>query len=361
MRSGWDICTMNEIVRMGIVGTGIGREHIAALQSLPDLFRVQAVCDLDEARAQMVASRYNVPYFTTSLKELCRRDDIDVIHVCTPSYLHYEHALQVLDAGKHVILEKPVAGSLQQVDDLIQAEKHSGRRVMPIFQYRFGHGAQKLKMLIEHGLAGRCYLTTVETSWRRKPAYYAVPWRGKWNTELGGPIVTLAIHAHDLVYYLLGPAKNAFARTVTLVNPIETEDCVSATLEMSDGSLCSISVTTGSAREISRHRFCFSNLTAESHTEPYSNTTDPWLFTGDTPELQAQIDAELNQFQPLPEKFAGQFYRFYHALKNNTKLPVTLLEARSALELITALYLSAQTGQAISLPIPEDHPYYSGW
>jgi predicted dehydrogenase len=232
---------------------------------------------------------------------------------------------------------------------------------MPIFQYRFGHGAQKLKMLIERGLTGRCYLTTVETAWRRKSAYYAVPWRGKWHTELGGPIVTLAIHAHDLVYHLLGPAKNVFALTATLVNPIETEDCVSASLEMNDGSLCSISVTTGSAREISRHRFCFSNLTAESHTEPYANTTDPWTFTGDTPELQAAIDTELNQFQSLPEKFAGQFYRFYHALKDNTELPVTLHEARAALELITAFYLSAQTRQVVPLPIDDDHPNYSGW
>jgi predicted dehydrogenase len=346
---------------MGIVGTGIGREHIAALQSLPDLFRVEAVCDLDEARARAVATQYDVPHATKSLAELCRRDDIDVIHLCTPSYLHYEQALQVLEAGKHVILEKPVAGSLSEVDELMEAEKNSARRVMPIFQYRFGHGAQKLKMLIDRGLAGRAYLTTVETSWRRRPEYYAVPWRGKWRTELGGPIVTLAIHAHDLIYYVLGPVKHVFAHSTTLVNPIETEDCVSASLEMRDGSLCSLAVTTGSAREISRHRFCFRNLTAESNTAPYTNTTDPWMFVGDTPEIQESIDSALKQFKPLPEGFAGQFYRFYHAIQNNTELPVTLNEARAALELITALYESARTRQAVSLPISDDHPNYSGW
>ena len=352
---------MNEHLRAGVVGTGIGREHIAALQSLPDLFRIQAVCDVDEARAGAVAAQYNTPHATKSLAELCRRDDIDVIHICTPSYLHFEQALQVLEAGKHVILEKPVAGSLQQVDELIRAETKARTRVMPIFQYRFGHGAQKLKMLIDRGLTGRAYLTTVETSWRRKPEYYAVPWRGRWRTELGGPIVTLAIHAHDLIYYLLGPIRNVFARSTTLVNPIETEDCVSASLEMSNGSLCSLSVTTGSAREISRHRFCFSNLTAESNTEPYANTTDPWTFIGDTPEIQESIDSALKQFKPLAEKYAGQFYRFFHALKDGTELPVTLNDSRAALELITALYKSARTGQAVSLPISDDHPYYSGW
>jgi len=351
---------MSEL-RAGIVGTGIGRFHIAALQSLPDLFRVQAICDIDEARARAGAAEYDVPHVTTSLAELCRRDDIDVIHICTPPYLHYEQALQVLEAGKHVILEKPVAGSLRQVDELIRVEAKSRTRVMPIFQYRFGHGAQKLKMLIDGALTGRAYLTTVETSWRRRPEYYAVPWRGKWRTELGGPIVSMAIHAHDLIYYLLGPARNVFAYATTLVNPIETEDCVSASLEMSDGSLCSLSVTTGSAREISRHRFCFSNLTAESNTQPYANTTDTWIFVGDTPEIQESINSALEQFKPLPEGFAGQFHRFYHAIQNNIELPVTLNEARAALELITALYESARTRQAVSLPIAADQPNYSGW
>src|SRR5215510_8112452 len=110
---------MSEL-RAGIVGTGIGRFHIAALQSLPDLFRFQAICDIAEARARATALQYNVPHVTTSLVELCRRDDIDVIHICTPPYLHYEQALQVLDSGKHVILEKPVASSLRQVDELIR-------------------------------------------------------------------------------------------------------------------------------------------------------------------------------------------------------------------------------------------------
>ena len=85
------------------------------------------------------------------------------------------------------------------------------------------------------------------------------------------------------------------------------------------------------------------------------------MFVGDTPEIQESIDSALKQFQPLPEKFAGQFYRFYHAIRNDTELPVTLNEARAALELITALYESAWTRQAISLPISDDHPYYSGW
>jgi predicted dehydrogenase len=352
---------MADKLRVAVVGCGIGKSHILAYRALPDQFEVLAICDVQEAKAREVATDYEIPRVFTDLAELCRVDDVDVIDICTPSYLHYAHTLQVLESGKHAICEKPVAGSLREVDHLIRAEAASGKRVMPIFQYRFGHGLQKLKYLMAQGIAGRAYLTTVETAWRRRAEYYAVPWRGKWETELGGPLVTLAIHAHDALTYVLGPAKSVFARTTTLVNPIETDDCISASLQMADGSIASLSVTTGSAAEISRHRFCFSGLTAESNTEPYRNTTDPWIFTGDTPELAQQIEEALVGLELLPEGFMGQMGRFYDALVSDADLPVTLSDARNSLELITAIYHSAETGQAVNLPLGTDHLKYAGW
>jgi predicted dehydrogenase len=352
---------MAKQLRVGVVGAGIGKSHVNSYQDLPDQFKVVAVCDIDEARARDLAEMCNVPHVFTDLAELCRVDELDIIDICTPSFLHYAHTLQVLESGKHAVCEKPVAGSLQEGDELIQAEADSGKRVMPIFQYRFGHGLQKLKYLMAQGIAGQAYLTTVETAWRRRAEYYAVPWRGKWETELGGPLVTLAIHAHDALYYVLGPARSVLARTTTLVNPIETDDCISASLEMADGSLASLSVTTGSVAQISRIRFCFSGLTAESNTEPYHNTSDPWTFTGDSPELEQQIEEALSVLKPLPESFMGQFARFHEALANGTELPVTLSDARNSLELITAIYHSAETGEIVNLPIDEQHPKYTGW
>lgn len=352
---------MNDIMRVGVVGCGVGQAHVCAYQSLPDQFEVLAICDTDEGRARELAAAHNIPRVSTDITDLCCMDDLEVISVCTPSYLHFAQVQQVLAAGKHAICEKPVAGSLREADELILAETQSGKRVMPIFQYRFGHGLQKLKFLIEEGVAGLAFLTTVETAWRRRTDYYAVPWRGKWETELGGPLVTLASHAHDVLHYVLGPVKSVFARTATLVNPIETEDCVSASLEMADGSLVSLSVTTGSAAEISRHRFCFSNLTAESNTQPYSNTADPWTFTGDSPELTKRIEETLARLVLQPERFAGQLYSFHQALRYNAELPVTLADARASLELITAMYCSAQMGQVVDLPIGRGHPKYASW
>jgi predicted dehydrogenase len=351
-------------LRVGVVGCGVGKGHIEGYKALPDRFEVLAVCDIDETKAHNVAAQFGIPRVSREFADLCRMDDLDAIDLCTPSYLHYAQTLEVLAAGKNVICEKPVAASLKEVDDLIAAEAQSDNWVMPIFQYRFGHGIQKLKLLTEAGIAGRAYLTTSETAWRRRPEYYAVPWRGKWATEIGGPMVTLAIHAHDAICYVLGPVKSIFARTATLVNPIETEDCVAASLQMADGSLCSLSVTTGSAQQISRLRFCFSNLSAESNLEPYNHTADPWIFTGDSPEVTQRIEAALSRYEALPLRFAGQFYHLHQALNDktgNTPMPVTLADSRASLELITATYYSARTGQAVDLPLPIDHPFYASW
>jgi predicted dehydrogenase len=352
---------MSDKIRIGLAGCGVGQAHVAAFHQLPDRFEVLAVCDVDLSRARRLAEAQHVPRVCTDYSDLCRMDDVQVIDICTPSYLHVAQTLQALTAGKHVICEKPLAGSLAEVDVITTAAATAGKTVMPIFQNRFGHGLRQLKLLIERGVAGRAYLATAETAWRRRAGYYADGWHGRWQTELGGPLVTLGIHAHDVVYAVLGPARRLSALTTCLVNPIETEDCIAAALEMVDGSLCSLSVTTGSAQEITRHRFCFSNLSAESNAQPYRNTSASWIFKGDTPEIDVQIAEVLRDFQPLPEGFLGQFYRYAQAVQDGLPLPVTLADARAAVELITAIYLSARTGQIVELPLGSDHPAYNGW
>ncbi len=353
---------VSDRLRVGIVGGGlIARQHLLAYRDLPDKFEVAAICDRDEARARAIATEHAIPEVLVGFRALCELDALDIVDICTPPYLHVAQTIEALGAGRHVICEKPLAGSLADLDRVAAAERQSGRRVMPIFQYRFGHGIQKLRHLVAEGVAGRAYLTTVETAWRRRAAYYAVPWRARWATELGGALVNLAVHAHDLVYYVLGPARSVYAHLATLVNPIEPEDCVAASLEMADGSLCSLAVTTGSAHEISRHRFCFANLTAESNLAPYRNSHDPWTFTGDSPEVDARIGEALSTFVPSLEGFTGQFERFHQALSAGAELPVTLGDARASIELITAIYHAARTRCPVPRPIDARHSLYGGW
>lgn len=352
---------MPEPLRVAVVGGGIGRSHIEAFRKLPEQFDVRAICDLDLAKARALAEEHAIARVTADIGELCQMDELDIVDICTPPHLHFRHIEQVLAAGKHAFCEKPLVGSLAEVDALAGAETRSGRRVMPIFQKRFGHGLQKLRFLVDEGVVGRAYVATAETAWRRRAPYYAVPWRGKWSTELGGTLLGHAIHAHDMLCYILGPISRVFARVATRVNPIEVEDCASVSLMMADGSLASLSATLGSSPEITRHRFCFSNLTAESNLQPYDNSSEPWTFSADSPEQAAEIDAALASYRPLPESFEGQFLRVYNAFESGDELPVTLADARTALELISAMYYDARSGEDVTLPLGRDHPVYTGW
>lgn len=229
---------------VAIAGCGVGRAHIAqGYARLPEKFRVVALCDVDAARLAALGDEFGVARRTAQFDELLGMDDVDIVDVCTPPSLHVAQAERALSAGKEVVCEKPLAGSLAQIDRLIAAEQQASGRIMPVFQYRFGNGVQKAKRIVAAGIAGKPYLATVETAWNRSAEYYATPWRGRWSTELGGVLLTHAIHAHDLMTWLLGPPASVFARIATRVNPVETEDCAVASLVMQSGapvSLCAI-------------------------------------------------------------------------------------------------------------------------
>ena len=252
---------MSNSLKIAVVGSGIGVEHLKGYQELPELFDVKVLCDVSLERALPVAEKYGIPKVAESFDEVCRRADIDVIDICTPPSFHQGHIQAALKAGKHVICEKPLVGSLAAVDAVSRLASECGRQVMPIFQYRFGHGLQKLKHLVDQQLVGEAFVFNVDVAWWRDSEYYRNPWRGKRATELGGALLSQAIHAVDMVLYILGPAKSVFGWTRTRVNQIEVEDCVVITMEMADGSLGTISVTVGSLAEISRHRFTFRNVT----------------------------------------------------------------------------------------------------
>jgi predicted dehydrogenase len=212
------------------------------------------------------------------------------------------------------------------------------------------------------GFAGRPSVATAETHWYRGPAYYAAAsWRGTFSGELGGCLTTHAIHIHDILCEVLGPIASVHARTSRRLNRNETEDIAVLSLAFASSAFATSSVTLGSPHEMSRLRFVFDDLVAESGRDPYNPAHEPWTFPSDDPEATARITAALADFTPLPERFVGQFHRLHTALVTGGPLPVTLANARRAIELLTAAYYSAATGETVELPIAPDHPFYGGW
>jgi predicted dehydrogenase len=352
---------MSKTWTVAVVGCGIGRSHIAeGYAPHPDKFRVAAICDLDPARLAKVGDEFAVAQRTTSFDEVLAMD-VDIIDICTPPTLHVAQTIAALAAGKHVICEKPLAGSLADVDRLAAAEQAAHGRLMPVFQYRYGNGVQRAKRIVDLGLAGKAYLATVETAWKRAAAYYATPWRGRLDTELGGVLLTQAIHAHDLMTWLMGPVASLFAATATRVNPIEVEDCAVASLTLQSGALASLAATLGSQREISRLRFCFEHVTFESSQAPYAPGDDPWEIIPASDAAAARIAEGLRDWEFVPSRFNGLMAAYHAALESGTELPVTLADARQSLELVTALMYSGQTGAPVALPIDSAHPKYRDW
>ncbi|MHA6689427.1 Gfo/Idh/MocA family protein [Devosia sp. A449] len=353
---------MSRVFNVAIIGVGIGRSHVVE-GYLPnaDKFQVKVLCDLNAERLNAVADEFGIAGRSTSFDDVLAMDDIDIIDICTPPGLHFSMVMAALRAGKHVICEKPLVGSLAQVDQVIAEEKLSKGMLMPVFQYRFGNGIEQAKAIIDAGIAGKPFMGTVETLWRRDAPYYAVPWRGKWATELGGVLMGHAIHPHDLFTYLMGDIERVFGRVATRVNPIEVEDTISASLVMKSGALASFTATLGAADDTTRIRLAFENVTFESDHAAYNPGEKLWSIQPRNPETAASIDALLKDWQHVPSRFQTQMARFHDALTGAGKLPVTSTDSRRSLELVTAFYHSSATGEDVVLPIGPGHVLYESW
>ena len=343
--------------RVGVIGAGIGAAHVEAYRANPALYHVAVVCDLDAARAEKLGAPVE-----TSYTAVLRRDDIDLIDICLPPSLHLDAIKQALQAGKHVLCEKPLVGSLRDVEQIRHASQQAGRAVVPVYQYRYGNGLARLRRLIDAGVTGTPLVASIETHWNRLPPYYDVKWRGKKATELGGAIIGHAIHAHDMLTFTLGPVRRVFAKVATKVNAIETDDCAAICFEMASGALVTSSVTLGAAEELSKFRFCFADLTAESPgVPPYRPAEGDWRFVPRGTRQQTEIDAALADFAPRQESFAGLLEALHPALDGTAPWPLTLDDAYRSLELVSAIYYSSATNTAVELPLAADHAVRDGW
>ncbi|SDP90821.1 Gfo/Idh/MocA family oxidoreductase [Phyllobacterium sp. OV277] len=348
-------------IRVAIIGAGIGASHLKGYRALPNRFTVSVLCDLDQERAAKVTDGDRSIRIEPDLDRVLADPDIDIIDICLPPHLHFKVSMAALAAGKHVVCEKPFVSSLHEADLLAEAVQKSGRILSPVFQYRFGRGFAQLRALIDKGLAGKAYTSSIETHWCRRAEYYDIPWRGTWKGEQGGAVLSHAIHNHDLLCYVMGNVRRLTAFTATRVNPIETEDCASIVFEMESGALATSSITLGAADDTSHFRFCFEGFTAESGKAPYTPAEDTWHFLARDPARQAEIDAVVNAVPEVHSGFAGFFDALADAIEGQGGNEVTVADGRRSLEMVTAIYHTARTGGTAELPLNHEHPLYKGW
>jgi predicted dehydrogenase len=352
---------MDKIYTVAIIGAGIGRYHLEGYLALPDRYRVTHICDIDAERAQEVAALGQNIAVSTNYEDMLADPDIDVIDICLPPHLHVSTTIAAMEAGKHVICEKPIADSVADADKLIEVSKRTGKCFSPVFQYRFGLAMTQINALKAANLVGKPYAGSVETHWNRGADYYAVPWRGTWNGEKGGAVLSHVIHNHDLIGAIVGPISSVHAKTKTSVNPIEVEDCAAIIMETENGALITSSITLGGANDISRFRFCFEKVTMQSQTDPYAPCEPGWTYTARDPDQQDALDAVLARITPPHGSFAGYFEAFANWLDGKENAAIKPKDGRKSLELVSAIYHSSRTGELVTLPIQPDHPLYNSW
>ncbi len=350
--------------QVAIIGTNIGEKHYQDFQKVSDKFKIHTLCGLTREAIDNILPTDSDTKVSLNFDDVLKVKEIDIIDICLPPHLHFSACKKSLEAGKHVICEKPLASSLKEIDELEKISKENGKIIFPVFQYRYGPGFSKLKALIKSGLAGKPLVASLETHWNRGKEYYSKDWRGTWEGEQGGAILSHSIHIHDLVSMILGPVSNVFTKLTTRVNDIEVEDCAALSIEMESGALVTSSITLGAANDTSRLKFCFDGLTVESAASPdkaYNPADDEWKFLARNPITQNQIDEVLSKVKKPKSWYAGMFEEIANKLNGTTSDEVTLLDARKSLEFVTAVYDSSRQGKNISLPINKDNSLYNSW
>ncbi|HWL54152.1 MAG TPA: Gfo/Idh/MocA family oxidoreductase [Chthoniobacteraceae bacterium] len=240
-------------IRFGIIGTGsIADFHAEAIRQTPGATLV-AVTNRSFPKAQAFAARHG----TTAEPDLAAflsRSDIDAVCVTTPSGEHAAVAVEALNAGKHLLCEKPLDISLPRIDAMLAAARRNRRLLSAVFQARFGEGAQTLKTAIDAGRFGRLTLCNCQVRYWRDQAYYDNgAWRGTWAGDGGGALMNQGIHAVDLLQWLLGMPEAVCAQTGTLVHErIETEDTAAALLRFPSGAIGVIEAATSTWPGFSR-------------------------------------------------------------------------------------------------------------
>ncbi|WKK72347.1 Gfo/Idh/MocA family oxidoreductase [Rathayibacter oskolensis] len=219
-------------LRVGIIGTGgVAHLHAAALTGRDDT-RIVAAIDTDAERARLFAAQYGIPASGTSFADL---PEVDVLHLCTPPGVHAEQAEAAFALGAHVVVEKPPALSLAEVDRMLAAAERADRRLAVVFQQRTGTAAAHVRGLLRSGALGRPLVARCDTLWYRDDDYFAVPWRGRWDTEGGGTTFGHGIHQLDLLAHLLGDVDEVTGQAWRLGREIETEDVSTAVLRFASG------------------------------------------------------------------------------------------------------------------------------
>lgn len=354
------------MLKIAIVGMGnIANSHIQAFLQFPERGKIVAVVDVYPEKAREKLQRYglhDVRVYNDHHQMLAEGTDIDVVDVCTPPYVHAENTIAALQAGKHVLCEKPMAASLEECDAMIAAQKASGKILSVVAQNRFTDAFWQLKAAVDSGLAGKICHAQVDSFWWRGHSYYDLWWRGTWEKEGGGCTLNHAVHHIDALQWMLGSPSEVVAMIGNVAHDnAEVEDLSAAIFRYPNGTLAQLTasvvhhgedqkiVLQGEKARISAPWKAVAMQAAENGFPEKENNQ----------ALEQSLDRLHADLPPLSWTLhTGQVDDFFSAIEQQRAPLIDGEQGKRSLELITAIYKSAITQRTVSLPIPRDDDFY---
>lgn len=340
------------MLKFALVGCGrISKRH-AELLGHGEIAKaaLAGVCDIVREKAQKLGEQFNVPHFD-DMHAMMKAVRPDVVVVLTESGNHAKHVIELAPYGKHIVVEKPMALTLDDADAMIAACQVAGVKLFVVKQNRFNVPVQKAREAMEAGRFGKLVMGTVRVRWCRPQAYYDQdPWRGTWMMD-GGVLTNQASHHVDLLEWMMGEVDSVFAMTRTALVDIEAEDTAVVVLKFRSGALGVIEATT--AVRPKDLEGSLSLLGSEGTVEIGGfavNEMKHWNFT--RPELGD--DEVMTTYSVNPPNVYGFGHKAYYdhvvdCLLHDGRHLVDGLQGRKSLELINAIYESVETGREVAL------------
>lgn len=344
-------------LRYGIIGCGrISPNHLAA--ALKNNLNIVAICDLVPEKMDLAVEHFNLSESVekyTDYKEMLKNVPLDLIAICTESGKHGQIALDCIQAGVHLIIEKPIALSLEEADSIIEAAKKKQVKVCACHQNRFNKSVQKIREAMEQGRFGKLLHSAAHIRWNRGPDYYTqAPWRGTWDQD-GGALMNQCIHNIDLLRWMMGgEITEVVGMTDRLMHDyIEAEDLGLALIKFKNGSYGIIEGTTNIyPQNLEETLYLFGEKGTVKAGGKSVNLIEEWQFADQTDDPD-KVKAEYCENPPNVYGFGHDplYADVIKAIQTNQEPYVNAEEGRKALELVLAIYKSAAEGKVVKLPL----------
>lgn len=360
---------MERKIRTAVVGCGkVGHFHAKAYRALPGCELVAAY-NVRLGRAEAFGREYGIPAYD-SFTQMVEETGVEAVSICTPHPAHKQAAVLAANQGLHVAIEKPLASSLLDCDEMIAAVNATGVKGATICQRRFYPSAQRVKAAIDAGKLGRPILGTVNMlGWRDMAYYGSDPWRGSWENEGGGVLVNQAPHQLDLLLWYMGDIAELYGMWDTLNHPgLAVEDTAVAAIRFKNGGLGSIVVSNSQNPalfgQVQVHGGNGASVGVQTDggamfIAGMSGITEPpfnhiWTIPGEEANIDAWRAEDAALFaldDSIYEFHIRQLGDFIAAIREDREPAVTLQDGRKTVELFTAIYRSRRDKRPQYFPL----------